>query len=114
MTCSTTDPQAQEAARGRVVGILLAGEIADAAAITTAMRCICFCYGQPMGQGLLIGKGLLRSEKYCCPADQSVQRFRKSLVCTDNTPQAPEREPGLRDLRMLVSYKTLAIALFSV
>ena len=34
---------------GRVVGILLAGEIADAAAITTAMRCICFCYGQPMG-----------------------------------------------------------------
>ena len=73
MTCSTTDPQAQEAARGlggadastrgRVVGILLAGEIADAAAITTAMRCICFCYGQPMGQGLLIGKGLLRSEK---------------------------------------------------
>ena len=56
MTCSTTDPQAQEAARGRVVGILLAGEIADSAAITTAMRCICFCYGQPMGQGLLIGK----------------------------------------------------------
>ena len=59
LTCSTTDPQAQEAARGlggadasyrgRVVGILLAGEIADAAAITTAMRCICFCYGQPMG-----------------------------------------------------------------
>ena len=27
----------------------IAGEIADAAAITTAMRCICFCYGQPMG-----------------------------------------------------------------
>ena len=58
MTCSTTDPQAQEAARGlggadastrgRAVGSLLAGEIAEAA-ITTAttavlrvMRCILF------------------------------------------------------------------------
>ena len=40
---------ADASTRGRVVGILLAGEIADAAAITTAMRCICFCYGQPMG-----------------------------------------------------------------
>ena len=94
MTCSTTDPQAQEAARGRVVGILLAGEIADAAAITTAMRCICFCYGQPMGQELLIGKGLLRSEKECCPADQLVQRFRKSLVCTDNHPSTRARDRG--------------------
>ena len=59
MTCSTTDPQAQEAARGlgganastrgRAVGSLLAGEIADEAAITTAttavlrvVRCILF------------------------------------------------------------------------
>ena len=58
LTCSTTDPQAQEAARGvagadastrgRAVGSLLAGEIAEAA-ITTAttavlrvMRCILF------------------------------------------------------------------------
>ena len=61
MTCSTTDPQAQEAARGvagadastrgRVVGSLLAGDIADAeAAITTAIvRCICFCCGLPCG-----------------------------------------------------------------
>ena len=67
MTCSTTDPQAQEAARGvagadastrgRVVGNLLTGEIADdEAAITTAatvalrvVRCICFCCGLPCG-----------------------------------------------------------------
>ena len=59
LTCSTTDPQAQEAARGvagadastrgRAVGSLLAGEIADEAAITTAttavlrvVRCILF------------------------------------------------------------------------
>ena len=51
LTCSTTDPQAQEAARGRVVGILLAGEIADdEAAITTAIvRCI--CCGLPCGAG---------------------------------------------------------------
>ena len=67
LTCSTTDPQAQEAARGvagadastrgRVVGSLLAGEIADdEAAITTAatvalrvVRCICFCCGLPCG-----------------------------------------------------------------
>ena len=60
LTCSTTDPQAQEAARGvagadastrgRVVGNLLTGEIADdEAAITTAatvalrvVRCILF------------------------------------------------------------------------
>ena len=60
LTCSTTDPQAQEAARGvagaaastRGRGSLLAGEIADdEAAITTAtavlriVRCICFCCG---------------------------------------------------------------------
>ena len=67
LTCSTTDPQAQEAARGlggadastrgRAVGSLLAGEIADdEAAITTAttavlrvVRCICFCCGLPCG-----------------------------------------------------------------
>jgi len=55
LTCSTTDPQAQEAARGlggadastrgRAVGSLLAGEIADEAAITTAatvaLRIVC-------------------------------------------------------------------------
>ena len=65
LTCSTTDPQAQEAARGlggaaasirgRAVGSLLAGEIADDAAIKrpTAVlrlvRCICFCCGLPCG-----------------------------------------------------------------
>ena len=57
LTCSTTDPQAQEAARGvagadastrgRAVGSLLAGEIAEAAttatiAILRVMRCIMF------------------------------------------------------------------------
>ena len=67
LTCSTTDPQAQEAARGldgadastrgRVVGSLLTGEIAEAA-ITTAttavllvVRRICFCCGLPSGAG---------------------------------------------------------------
>ena len=65
LTCSTTDPQAQEAARGlggadastrgRVVGSLLAGEIADDAAIKRptavlrVMRFICFCCGLPYG-----------------------------------------------------------------
>ena len=65
MTCSTTDPQAQEAARGlsgadastrgRAVGSLLAGEIAEAAITTAAtvalrvVRCICFCCGLPCG-----------------------------------------------------------------
>ena len=54
LTCSTTDPQAQEAARGlggadvstrgRAVGSLLAGEIAEAAittAATVALRIVC-------------------------------------------------------------------------
>ena len=65
LTCSTTDPQAQEAARGvagadastrgRAVGSLLAGEIAEAAITTAAtvalrvVRCICFCCGLPCG-----------------------------------------------------------------
>ena len=65
MTCSTTDPQAQEAARGlggaaastrgRAVGSLLAGEIADdEAAITTAataVRCIVLLWAARGGAG---------------------------------------------------------------
>ena len=67
LTCSTTDPQAQEAARGlggaaastrgHAVGSLLAGEIAEAAITTAAtavlrvVRCICFCCGLPSGAG---------------------------------------------------------------
>ena len=68
LTCSTTDPQAQEAARGlgdaaasirgRAVGSLLAGEIADdEAAITTAataVRCIVLLWA-----ALWWGRGLL-------------------------------------------------------
>ena len=91
LTCSTTDPQAQEAARGRVVGILLAGEIADAAAITTAMRCICFCYGQPMGQGLLIGKDFCAAKSSAARLTNPCSDFRKSQVCTDNPPSTRAR-----------------------
>ena len=89
LTCSTTDPQAQEAARGRVIGILLAGEIADAAAITTAMRCICFCYGQPMGQGLLIGKGLLRSERSAARPTNSCSDFARAWCAQITPPKHP-------------------------
>ena len=93
LTCSTTDPQAQEAARGRVIGILLAGEIADAAAITTAMRCICFCYGQPMGQGLLIGKDFCAA-KGVLPGRPIRAAIFARARCAQISPQAPEREPG--------------------
>ena len=44
---------ADASTRGRVIGSLLAGDIADdEAAITTAIvRCICFCCGLPSGAG---------------------------------------------------------------
>ena len=102
LTCSTTDPQAQEAARGvagadastrgRVVGSLLAGDIADdEAAITTAIvRRICFCCGAAQW-ARLIGKDFCAAKRSAARPTNSCSDFRKSLVYTDNPPSTRAR-----------------------